>query len=99
MTNPVSASNAWAKIKRKLAAQAADISNGTNGADNDGSKSPEKVKTPGKRKKKGGADGEESPVKKAKKGLKGKKKGVEEEEEEEDEEGAFEGLLEVELAA
>lgn len=82
MSNPTSASNAWARIKKKLAAQAAEYGNGTNGADTDRSKSPQKVKTPVKRKKKGGVDGEESPGKKAKKGVKGKKQGAEEEDDE-----------------
>lgn len=76
MTNPGSAANSWAKIKKKLAAQASEAGNGTTAAD--GGESPAKTtpKATPKRKKNATADVDdaESPTKKAKT-PKGKGKG------------------------
>lgn len=82
LTNPVSASNAWAKIKKKLAAQASDYgtANGNDGA------TPKPTPSKKRAKKASIEDGEdESPTKKAKKtpvrkGVKVKKEVVEDEE-------------------
>ena len=79
MTNPKSAANAWAAIKKKIMAKGGLPKNG---GDEDGNASPAKVpKTPksGSRTKRGkkadedGDDTEESPTKKAKPTPKGKK--------------------------
>lgn len=78
MTNPASASNAWAKIKKKLQNQAGEMNNDTATA-TEGGDSPTKAtpKATPKRKKKTDADADdaESPTKKAKT-PKGKGKGA-----------------------
>ena len=71
MTNPASASNAWAKIQKKIAAQTSDVADGS--ATPEARASPVKA-TPGKKRgPKAAADGE-SPVKKAKTPRKAKVK-------------------------
>ena len=86
MSNPTSASNAWAKIKKKIVAQAGEATPAS------GSTSPVK-KTPGSKRKKdaeaeGGEDGDdESPTKKPKpRARKPTKKKAESEENGDDEE-------------
>ncbi|KAM0717141.1 hypothetical protein Q7P37_006993 [Cladosporium fusiforme] len=71
MTNPVSASNAWAKIQKKITAQAEGVGNGSATPETGDTSKP----TPKKRAKKGGDDDggeDESPMKKAKKTPRGK---------------------------
>jgi len=67
MTNPASASNAWAKIQKKIAAQAG---NNSPDAATPEAVTPKPKATPGKKRgAKALADGE-TPVKKARKGKK-----------------------------
>jgi hypothetical protein len=106
MSNPRSASNAWANIKKKIVAKGGI----TNGGGEDGTASPAKTpKTPksGSRAKRGkkaddvGDDAEESPTKKAKPTPKGKngKAVMSKPEVEEDEGDGEEGVDKQEEAA
>lgn len=90
MTNPVSASNAWSKIQKKITAQAGDVSG-------DGTPEVQTQKaTPGKKRAARPAtvgDDGESPAKKTKTPSKAKAKKVVVKEEMGDEDGGSGGLV------
>lgn len=67
MSNPVSASNAWSKIQKKITAQAGDVSGDATPEAQTPKATPAKKRAAGKK-----ADGE-SPTKKTKTPSKGKK--------------------------
>jgi hypothetical protein len=65
MTNPASASNAWAKIQKKIAAQAGNSSDSATTPEAAGTPKPKATPTPSKKRgAKAVADDGETPVKK-----------------------------------
>ncbi|KAK6429213.1 hypothetical protein LTR95_014643 [Oleoguttula sp. CCFEE 5521] len=73
MTNPVSASNAWARICKKLQAQAVDAGDSTPAATPKAARGKKRSKADDAKEDGDGEDDEESPTKKTKSTTKGRR--------------------------